>query len=373
MAQGTIALSAEQRRGVANINRRLDAGQQVIKVIGPAGCGKSVVAAHYARRPGARGLALTGKAASILRRRGVLNATTIHSHVYGAPTEMELPDGRVVLDWTRRLEPPAADLLVIDETSMVGDDIGRDLIQIGIPIIAFEDSLQLPPFGGRAPFFDNFDTDVAFTEIHRQALNSQPLRLATRIREAGTWRAHKYYFEDLDDADIIIVALNETRRRTNNRIRRYRFGIRDAEALPIVDENVLCFRNNYTTGVLNGTIWTVEAVKHSPKDRNLLHLDISNEFDGARSVVVPTACFTKGVGEGRVPRHLDIFDFGYSLTCHKAQGSEWPTVSILDETHSPGFEYMAKRSRLGPDEFARRWAYVAASRASERAAFLKYS
>src|SRR5438105_13648513 len=135
MAQATIALSAEQRHGVAKINRRRDAGQQVIKVIGPAGCGKSVIAARYARQQGARGLAYTGKAASVLRRRGVLNATTIHSYLYGAPMEMELPDGTTDFNWNLRAVPPPARILVVDEYSMVGDDLGGDLLQIGIPII----------------------------------------------------------------------------------------------------------------------------------------------------------------------------------------------------------------------------------------------
>jgi superfamily I DNA/RNA helicase len=47
----------------------------------------------------------------------------------------------------------------------------------------------------------------------------------------------------------------------------------------------------------------------------------------------------------------DPFDFGYAITVHKAQGSQWPNVMVFDE--SEVFEQDAKR-----------WLYTALTRAS---------
>jgi exodeoxyribonuclease-5 len=49
---------------------------------------------------------------------------------------------------------------------------------------------------------------------------------------------------------------------------------------------------------------------------------------------------------------LTSFDFGYAMTVHKAQGSEWPNVILIDE-------YYRRLERTS-------WVYTGITRASER-------
>lgn len=49
----------------------------------------------------------------------------------------------------------------------------------------------------------------------------------------------------------------------------------------------------------------------------------------------------------------DEFDYGYALTVHKAQGSQWDDVVLFDES----FAFREHRDR---------WLYTAVTRAAER-------
>ena len=57
-------------------------------------------------------------------------------------------------------------------------------------------------------------------------------------------------------------------------------------------------------------------------------------------------------------KEAEAFDFGYALTTHKAQGSQWGSVLVLDE--SGVFK-----------ENADRWLYTAVTRAAERVTVVK--
>jgi exodeoxyribonuclease V len=61
---------------------------------------------------------------------------------------------------------------------------------------------------------------------------------------------------------------------------------------------------------------------------------------------------------------LDVFSYGYALTCHKAQGSEWDRVVVIDETRSEGFRFIM--GDLSLSEFTKRWLYTAVTRAKVR-------
>ena len=74
-----------------------------------------------------------------------------------------------------------AKLLVLDEVSMVGPEMARDLLAFGKPILVLGDPGQLPPVKGEGAF-NTDEPDVLLTEVHRQAGDSAIIRLAT-------WRA----------------------------------------------------------------------------------------------------------------------------------------------------------------------------------------
>ena len=92
--------------------------------------------------------AFTGKAALVMRGKGCHGATTIHSLIYRArESGEEIPSFDL---WD---EAPAskAELIVIDECSMVDAELGRDLLSFGVPVLVLGDPAQLPPIQGGVP------------------------------------------------------------------------------------------------------------------------------------------------------------------------------------------------------------------------------
>ena len=75
-----------------------------------------------------------------------------------------------------------AKLIVLDEVSMVGEEMARDLMSFGKPILVLGDPGQLPPIKGEGAFTRDAP-DVMLTEIHRQAAESAIIRLATMARQ----------------------------------------------------------------------------------------------------------------------------------------------------------------------------------------------
>ena len=243
---------------------------------------------------------------------------------------------------------------------MVDEDLGQDLLSFGNPVLVLGDPAQLPPVKGGG-FFTDTEPDFMLTEIHRQAADNPIIRLSMDIREGRTPQAEGDTLRVISrrevDADIILgsdqvlVGTNKTRRSFNQRIRELKTY---TEATPQAGEKLVCLRNRKSKGLLNGSIWNV-TLKKSPRG-NKTRLMVSPEEGGkAISISVPTACFTDG--PENVPfqqkRSADEFDFGYALTVHKAQGSQWNDVVLFDES-------WAFR------EHKQRWLYTAVTRAAER-------
>src|SRR5258707_12947253 len=74
-----------------------------------------------------------------------------------------------------------AELIVIDECSMVDAELGRDLMSFGVPVLVLGDPAQLPPIQGGG-FFTEAEPDVMLTEVHRQAQDGPVVRLSMEIR-----------------------------------------------------------------------------------------------------------------------------------------------------------------------------------------------
>ena len=155
--------------------------------------------------------------------------------------------------------------------------------------------------------------------------------------------------------DVVLVGLNDTRRRIN-RIRRRRLGFKSEE--PRLGESVVCLRNDYSVPVFNGSTWTVtrSGIVDQPP---IVCLNLSNDYDRV-SVTVPLHCFTNPDDGFDWRRGMQQFDFGYGLTVHKSQGSEWGDVALINE--SGAFR-----------EQARRWLYTGITRASNRLTIVDYN
>ena len=158
------------------------------------------------------------------------------------------------------------------------------------------------------------------------------------------------------NANQVLVGLNRTRRLYNARIRTL---MGQTDLAPMVGEKLVCLRNDRTKGLLNGSTWTVSALRAAPNPETV-RLDVVPEDDpGLRRKPLDVRvlrALLAGREEDVAPllrRETDEFTYGYALTVHKAQGSQWDEVVLFDESYA--FR-----------EHARRWLYTGLTRAAER-------
>lgn len=333
---------------------------------GYAGTGKTTLARHIAELQNGkvRYAAFTGKAAKVMRMAGCADAQTIHSTIYN--TEFDVATGKV----ERHLLHPESfkntALFVVDEVSMVNEELGRDLLSFGVPILVLGDPFQLPPVEG-AGFFTADKPGAMLIEVHRQARDSAIIRLATDIREGdfllrvtrqpGLNITRKADLDpaEVTEADAVIVGRNDTRFNYNRRLREINGFTTD---LPSEGETVICLRNDRDKAISNGELFRVHAVKKPVKGtlgRKARFTVVEPDVDGRMHIDVEVReQFFQGKGkelDWKAKRGTQEFDYGYALTCHKAQGSGWPRVCVFDESRA--FR-----------EDADRWLYTATTRAS---------
>jgi exodeoxyribonuclease-5 len=343
---------------------------------GYAGTGKTTLAAGIARQFTGSTVfgAFTGKAAAVMRERGCPGAATIDSLIYRVQVEPYCADSPPcpsphctehcrylrdrVVGRERNPHSPVvgAKLCIIDECSMVGHRMGTDLLSFGTPVLVLGDVAQLPPIGD-AGFFTKHDPDFQLTEVHRQAAGSPVIKLATKARKGlPLWPGQygdsavvrRLSIEDMLTCDQVICGTHKTRNSINARMREH---LGYEGPVPEQGEKVICLKNNRSLGLHNGTLWTVAKSWGADAD-GFVKLRVANDAGVEVEVVAPEEGFTShdgsGSGLGGQP-----FAFGYAITCHKAQGSQWPSVAIIDESH------VFRQHR-------RKWLYTAITRAIDR-------
>jgi len=342
------------------------AAPQVFRLFGWAGTGKSTLARYLAE--GVRSVkfaAFTGKAALVMRRKGCRGASTIHSLIYTLVSDKE-GEPKFALD--PESEAASADLVVIDEVSMVDEALAKDLLSFGTKVLVLGDPFQLPPVQG-AGYFTAHDPDIMLTEIHRQAADNPIIRMSMEIREGGHLEYGRYDESivvprsDVDreavvTADQVLVGRNKTRIDYNDRLRE----LKNLPAQePVAGDRLVCLRNNPQKRLLNGQIWYASEVKKRSGNRYSMTLDPEEEITTAAGkkaqahVVTHGAFFSGEEDQLSWPdrRRVDEFTFGYCLTVHKAQGSQWDRVYLFDES------FVFREDR-------RRWLYTGVTRASQQ-------
>jgi exodeoxyribonuclease-5 len=168
-----------------------------------------------------------------------------------------------------------AALLVLDEVSMVGDDMARDLLAFGKPILVLGDPGQLPPIKGEGAF-TKAAPDVMLTEIHRQAGESAIIRLATMARQGlpipyGEHDPHVWKMprssvapEQMLRGGQVICGRNATRIQLNIVMKRtagfdtiYPTGERRHGQI----EKIICLKNRHDLGIVNGMFLELSDVR----------------------------------------------------------------------------------------------------------------
>lgn len=358
-----MAWSPQQEQALVAVDEWLKRGDSpVFRLFGYAGTGKTTLARHIADHVDgdvAFG-AFTGKAASVMRAKGCRDASTIHSMIYRS---REDDDGGPLFVLNQKSPAASADLIVIDECSMVDVELARDLLSFGTPVLVLGDPAQLPPVKGGG-FFTDAEPDLMLTEVHRQAKDNPIIHLSMAVREGNRLQPGDYgesriiRRNQIDAAQImtagqVLVGLNKTRRQYNTRIRQL-LGFRDT--MPASGEKLVCLRNDKSKGLLNGGIWTVDAIRQA-NSTGFVRMDVTPEDEIKRKTVDVSVLreFFDGREDEIQPfmrRETDEFTYGYALTVHKAQGSQWDNLVLFDES----FAFREHRDR---------WLYTGLTRAAE--------
>ncbi len=342
---------------------------------GYAGTGKTTLIREVVRLvgPHTRVCAYTGKAAHVLRSKGIEDAQTIHSLIYAPETHCSFCDALLEDHEScrryRQCHKAAtetrfalvhivdADLIVVDEASMVDAEIHADLLSFGIPVLYVGDHGQLEPVNSDKNPKIMASPDVRLEQIHRQAEGSAILKFAHHVRqhrlpETMGDEARVIYTsvapKDAHTYDIVLVGKNETRVAMNRKIRS---SLRFVGDWPQPSERVVCLRNCKEYGIFNGMLATVLQV-HVDDDGGVPEIDIVTDDDVTiKGIKFAPEQFGARKRLDDVSRKRALFDFGYALTVHKSQGSSWKRVLVLEWIH--------------PETSAARWRYTAATRASD--------
>lgn len=323
---------------------------QVLRVFGFAGSGKTTMAKEVANDVEGQVLYMTftGKAALVLRKKGCPGAGTIHSAIY--KPEEDPVTGHTEFKLNKESPVAYAALVVVDEVSMVGDDIGKDLESYGTKILVLGDPFQLPPIRGEG-YFTDVEPDIILTEIHRQAAESPIIRMSMDVRE-GRQLVPGQYGESLvvrrSDltrdamadmvlaADQVLCGMNATRQTFNRRVRELRGIVGHHQPWhPTDGDKLVCLKNNRTKGLLNGGLWEAGKVG-TPRGNKFMMRVSSLDEDGVVPVDVETPMeFFNGTEktlDWRALKQADQLTYGYALTVHKYQGSQSDNVLLYDES-----------------------------------------
>ena len=336
----------------------------------------------------------TGKAATVLIKKGI-PACTVHRLIYQSIVEEQemLLNGKKVkvekLTFKRRESiDKGIKLIVLDEASMVSDEVMFDILNFGVKVLLCGDDCQLPPVEGFNTYLKA--PDFCLKNIVRQAQDNPIIYLSSLAREGrhipyGNYGNNAFVLSRrnfsgerrkklLVRAEQIICGLNRTRVNINNEMR----AIYGYSGLPKDGEKLICTVNNweqYIDGemrfnLVNGIIGRAiepfydegnymgfmqfkpdfldeKCPEALPFDAGIFmtgeyryrHGDYFEKFDEEGN---PTGVFT-----------LNRFEYGYCISCHKAQGSEFESVIVFDESYA--FK-----------EDAHRWLYTAVTRAKDR-------
>lgn len=279
--------------------------------------------------------------------------------------------------------------VVVSNCSMVSYDMLAELQTFDRPVLAVGDHGQLPPVASSGSIVEN--PRARLETIHRQAEGNPIIALSKVVREKGLlldrcadgdrvrfvdksdlgdWlaRAHgngKGAASELASLRVGMVCYtNRIRVWLNTKMRR----ACGFSGKPRQGEPVLCLKNyppifNGMRGRLTADVeegeepWLVSASAEFleeglPAESFQL---CAPQFNREKTYDKVEDLRERGVDIRQMSDAGMLFDFGYALTCHKSQGSEFDTALV----------YLDREERPRDDDW-RRWCYTAVTRAKER-------
>lgn len=318
----------------------------------------------------------TGKAARVLERKLKENKSiypsdyigTIHRLIY----RPILDDADNIVDWEKI---PTGEfkysLIVIDEASMVTEDIWDDLLSFDILILAVGDHGQLPPINSNFNLMGN--PELKLEEIYRQEASNPIIKISEMARRDGKVPFGSYgkdimkiekkevetgdilmdIFTSFDENTMVLCGYNNTRIKLNSQIRAIKFDSPNPET----GDRVICLKNNRESNIYNGMTGSILSIS---KERNqgfwYYNTEIALDFEDEPFVGnISISQFNSPTLNDLKRYDIDYFDFGYAFTVHKAQGSQAKRVILFEE----------RFSKMDDDTFSR-WLYTAVTRAEDQ-------
>lgn len=399
-----------QRNALQVVEAFLASDEVVAVLTGFAGSGKTTCLKAIAASRPHEILCPTGKASIRVREATGLTAQTIHRFLY-TPSE-DPKTGAPLFDLKdfSELEYCADKLVIVDEASMVSREVWKDLydmaVVVGYKILLVGDTFQLPPISKDPK--DKFSSLELYTpfkahlsEVVRQALDSPIIRASMLLRSnrpdneamslltaIGESKLVAKALEVRAKGGVIICHTNKRRHALNDLMRKELGYGADLEK----NEPLLVVQNNYKLDRMNGEVvsfggWNVvptETLQIVALDR---YTQSSMEMQFGVGTVEAAECMLgleevagktdkEQIGTGAMRRAaknawLRIGDpaecppylhcnFGYALTAHKSQGSEFPVGLVVLED---SLQKMPGRER-------KRWAYTSLTRFKYECAYV---
>lgn len=386
-----MELTRKQEEGLRIAIDRYNHNEPYTVIAGYAGTGKStlinfiIAALEVNPEDEVAYITFTGKASEVLREKGCPNAMTAHKLLYYSK---QMPNGKFFYRPRPSLEKDYK-VIVVDEVSMLPKDMWDLLLTHGIYVIACGDPFQIPPIDKNQDNGILNNPHIFLDEVMRQAKESDIICLSMDIREGkkiNPFRGNDtqvFSKKELCDgmyfwADQILVSTNRSRHDINSYIRDD-LG-RGFE--PEINDKVICLRNCWDTlsekqcdPLINGSIGTISAMHMESIDyiimgqrvtAPVLVTDLITSNDEYKNLHIDYTALTTGekffnprqeyiIRKNKQNPELPIeFNFGYAITGHRAQGSQWNKVLVLEESFP--FDKI---------EHAR-WLYTTVTRAAEK-------
>jgi exodeoxyribonuclease V alpha subunit len=334
----TAVVTAELDDAQAEAVRTVAAHGVCILTGGP-GTGKSRTVAAVVALAKARGrrialAAPTSRAAKRLEELTGEPAVTVHRLLGAQGRTGEFARGQ---SW-----PLDADVVVVDETSMLDVELAAALIEAcddGTHLLFVGDPAQLPSIGAGRVLGDMLDAGtipvVELHTLHRQAAGGAIARLATAVR-SGTLPP-----VDSPDREVVLVPASGSPTAAIRTVQLVTDSIPRALGIAAADVQVVTpvHRGPAGTTALNAALKAAlnpgpgELGGFDPGDRVVSTANHIDEGFANGEVGVVSAIADKGLivefAAGTVtvaPRFVGDLRHGWAITVHRAQGSEWPAV-----------------------------------------------
>jgi len=392
-----MELNEKQKKGLQEVLTRYKNHEKYVVISGYAGTGKStlvrfIIDALDVDESKVVYATLTGKAAEVLRKKGNKNAMTLHRLLYDSIPRAGggfIRRPKLALEYTT---------VIVDEVSMVPKTMIDMLLKHKVFVIFLGDPEQLPMIDKNESHTLLAKPHVFLDEIMRQEAESEIIQLTMKIRngenipfikgkEVMVIPKEELVTGHLTWADTILCATNATRHAVNGQMRELLGfdGLLQEREKVIVKRNYWDDCNEDGDALVNGTIGTVKNIYESfiqipnyiRNNRHqipILGCDIVPEAGATFNNVSIDKDFllkeepcvdwriSYQIGKLRnkigdiLPRQIT---YGYALTCHAAQGSEWDKVLVIEES----FPFDKNEHR--------RWLYTAVSRSSEKCVLIR--